>query len=250
MIDTSCKLAVVFLASQKTNKQMICISCKYQHDEKFCPNCGEHSAVKKITFSSILKDTFSTITNMDKGFLFNLKKLTTNPHEIITNYILGKRKKIYNPISFLILSVAIYLIGESFIKFPARESNHDSPVFSVGYAAGHFIFTHAKYFWILAIIWLSLSTKLIFSKYNYAEHIIISSFILGYATLAGLIGGLIFKLPLMFNPIVYIVSLLMIYQVFKKEDDKLESFFLSFASISLFFIQLLIISVIIGFITV
>lgn len=97
---------------------MICISCNKQHNEKFCPNCGEKAAVKKITFKSIIEDIFLTVTNMDKGFLFNLKNLSLKPRPFISSYIRGKRKGIFNPMSFLIISITIYLIGENFFASP------------------------------------------------------------------------------------------------------------------------------------
>jgi len=94
---------------------MICITCEEEHSEKFCPNCGERSGVKKITLTSILEDAFSTITNMDKGFLFNIKNLVINPRKTTTDYIFGKRRGILNPIAFLIMSITIYLVIESFV---------------------------------------------------------------------------------------------------------------------------------------
>ena len=73
---------------------MKCISCELNHNEQYCPNCGERNGVERITISTILGSTFSTITNMDKGFLFNLKSLFLKPRKITTDYISGKRKGI------------------------------------------------------------------------------------------------------------------------------------------------------------
>ena len=85
---------------------MICISCHTEHNENFCPNCGERAGVKKITFRSTIEDAFSTLTNMDKGFLFNIKALVINPQKLTTDYLIGKRRGILNPISFLIISIS------------------------------------------------------------------------------------------------------------------------------------------------
>lgn len=230
---------------------MICISCHHQHSEKFCPNCGERSVVNKITFGSVTKEGFLAITNMDKGFLFNVKALTLNPRELIINYLNGKRKSIYHPISFLIISIAAYLIVESLLKSPLKTSRADpNSYYLTGRAAGKFVFTYLKYFWILAACWLGLSTKIVFHKYNYAEHIAISAFILGYATLAGLIGYLILRLPLIFSPFLHVAIFLTVYRVFKKDDDKLGSLGLSFVSLFLFVVQLAIVAVAIGVLAV
>lgn len=225
---------------------MKCISCSNEHNEKFCPNCGQKSKVPIITFDSIFKDVFSTITNMDKGFLFNVKNLFLSPDKIVKDYLLGKRKDIFNPISFLMITITIYLIVDSLLQISGEKSEIVSKVYSVGYEAGKFIKSYSKYFWILSIIWLSISTKLIFKKYNYAEHLVINSFVMGQATFAGLVVFVIFRVPLLFNPIIYILIIWMTYQIFKTKHKDFMIFFQSVASTIFFFTQLALIAILIG----
>lgn len=221
--------------------KMICINCKYEHENKFCPNCGEKSQVPKITFSSIYNETFSIITNMDRGFFFNVKNLIFNPSKTINDYINGKRKNILNPISFLVISITIYLVIDSLIIVKSETSNIDSKAYSVAYEAGKFIKMHFKYFWILSIIWLSFSTRIVFGKYNYAEHLTINSFVIGQATLVGLISFLVLEIGLLFNPLVYVSIIWITYEIFKSKKKNLDIFLMSLGSTILFFIQLVII---------
>ena len=253
MIDSltlhpSHSLDVLSKQKEKEILRMKCVNCKYEHDSKFCPNCGEISVVPKITFSSIFNSGFSTITNMDKGFLFNVKNLFLNPNKTVNEYLNGKRKHIYNPISFLIISITIYLIADSLIVVESESNIITSKVYSVGYEAGKFIKLYSKYFWILSLVWLSISTRLIFKKFNYAEHLAISSFVIGQATLLGLISFLFFKTILLFNPLVYISIIWITYEIFKSKKKNLEIFLMSVVSTFLFFIQLVIILVLIGII--
>lgn len=226
---------------------MTCISCSQDHNEKFCPNCGEKASTKKITFSSVLTDFFSTITTMDKGFLYNLKALTLNPKELITNYIGGKRKGIYNPISFLIISVTIFLIIDSLLLSSTKHEAVDTPLYTIAYETGRFLRAYFKYFWILSIFWLSLSTRLIFKTYNFAEHLAINSFIIGYATLVAIFGNLVFRWVLVFDPFIYLIVSTLLYRIFKKEKAEAETVALSFLSILLFFLLLSLTLVGIGF---
>jgi len=230
--------------------KMICINCNFENniENKFCPNCGEKSEISKITFNSIFVGGFSTITNMDKGFLFNVKNLFLNPNKTVKDYINGKRKNILNPISFLIITITIYLIADSIIQDEIEIDKIDSKVYSVGYEAGKFMRLYFKYFWILSIICLGFSTKLVFKKYNYAEHLAINSFVLGQSTLIGLIIFVMTKNSLLFNPFVYISIIWMTYKIFKTKNKDLNVFLQSFFSTILFFIQLVIIVVSIGII--
>ena len=225
---------------------MKCISCDFEHNENFCPNCGEKSGTKKITFASIFEDAFSSITNMDRGFLFNLKSLILNPQKVVQEYVSGRRKGILNPISFLIISITIYLIVITVFKVPKEVGEVNGKVYNeefkkAGLEIGAFLRTNIKYFWILAIIPLGLSLKLIFRKYNFFEHLAISSFIIGQATLIGIISYLIFRIPLIFDPFVYLVVVLLVYKVFRnRNEDRIEAILLAGTILVLFIIQLMI----------
>lgn len=231
---------------------MICINCNKEHNENFCPNCGERSGVKKITFRSTMEDAFSTLTNMDKGFLFNIKALVINPKKLTTDYLIGKRRGILNPISFLIISISIYLVIESIFKVPREitEPTVNSIYFNkgvrIGKAAGVFINSYYKYFLIFTIFLLANSTKLLFGKYNYLEHLAISSFIVGLATMVSIIPFLLLNFKLIANPVFYFVVLLLVYRIFKKGLSTSDSILLSFTSMFLFVTQLFLVIAVIG----
>jgi hypothetical protein len=231
---------------------MICISCKTEYVSNFCPNCGEKAGIKKLTFNSIIENTFSTITNMDKGFLYNVKMLLVNPKKFTIDYILGKRKGILNPISFLIISISFYLILEVIFKLPnAQIENADRSTFSemgykIGAAASTIINEYFKYFWIFTILLLANATKISFGKYSYIEHIAISSFIIGQATLFGIIAFLIFKITLFLNPILYLSIVILTYVIFNQGKNRFDSLLLSFLVMILFIIQLFLVILITG----
>lgn len=224
---------------------MTCISCTYEHNEKFCPQCGEQSNVNQITFSSILKDAVATLTNMDKGFLFNVKSLTLNPRKVVTDYLLGKRKSIFNPVSFLIIAITVFVILDSLLMGGGKHLKTDSEFRTLGLETGQFLKSYFRYFWILATVWLGISTKLVFGKYNYAEHMVISAFIVGQATIAGMGISLALKVPLMVNPLVYLVVSLMVYHIFKTGNSVIKPLFKSLAVVALYFVQVVITVVII-----
>ncbi|MCH2032094.1 MAG: DUF3667 domain-containing protein [Tenacibaculum sp.] len=234
---------------------MICISCGFEHNEKFCPNCGEKSDVPKITFISTIQTSLSTLVEMDKGFLYNLKNLTLRPKVTIEKYISGKRKGIFNPISFLIISVTVYLLIESFFKtknFASKEAVdlvRDDFSYKIGASGGRFIYDYFKYFWIFTVIPLSLITKLFFKRFNFAEHITINSFILGQVTL--IIGSLsfaIFRFAILFNPFVYLGLIWLLSRTFYNPKNKSDSVIKAFTTIFFFMFFLFISITLIGLI--
>lgn len=225
---------------------MRCINCEFEHDNKFCPNCGESLEARKITFRHFFNEAFSTISNMDRGFLFNVKNLFLNPNRTVHDYINGKRKNIFNPLSFLIIAISVYLVIDSLFVTESVSDGMDTKLYSIGYEAGRFIALYYKYFWISSILWLSISTRLLFGKYNFAEHLAINSFVVGQSTLVGLISFLIFRNELIFDPLVYISIFWITYEIFKERKRDAGALVLVLLSMFLFFTQLVIILILIG----
>jgi hypothetical protein len=231
---------------------MLCLNCSKEHIDNFCPNCGEKSAVKRITFKSMMEDFLSSFINMDKGLLFNLKWLTIDPKKIIAGYIKGKRKGILNPISYLLFSISLYLIILVIFDFPKEavtlKGEPDSDLGKAFYGVGLFIRGHIKYFWILSIIPLGLSLKLVFGKYNFFECFAIACFVVGHATLASILSYFVFKRPLFLDPVVFLFILWLILRVFKNSKFTIEQVLMSITSMIIFIIQLAIILAFMGFI--
>ena len=202
---------------------MICISCEYEHNGQYCPKCGEKAGTQRIRFVSILEESISTIAVMDKGFLFNVKNLALNPKQFINSYLKGKRKSVFNPLSFFLVSITLYILAQLAFKelfsdslaFEPDQSNR----YNSGYLAGRFIYIHLDYFWGLSLIWLSVSTKLLFQQFNFAEHLTINAFIIGQATLIGILVYPVFQIPVMFDPLVYLIIIIMLFRFYYKSDD-------------------------------
>ena len=214
---------------------MKCINCHTTHEEKFCPNCGEKSSVERITFQSTITSVFSTVSNMDKGFLYNLKNLTISPKKTIESYIQGKRKDVFNPIAYAVLMITLYLILDSFIVQEAKDLTdaklEEIFLFKLGYEVGKLLQAgYLKYFWLSNIIILSFFTRIFLKKYNYFEHLAISAFVVGHATFVGIISLLFFKSDIILNIWTWLVIVILLYHIFKEANTKIETILFSFLS--------------------
>lgn len=230
---------------------IVCISCGHEHTEKFCPNCGEKSDVEKITLSSIFKSAISTLIDMDRGFLYNLKYLLINPKKLTEDYINGKRKGIFNPISFLLVAVTVYLLIETNFKPIRIQSGRDinnTELYNLSYQAGKIIREYFRYFWVLCVFPYAMLTKLFFKRFNYLEHVANGAFIFGIATIVGTICYGILKTPLIFNPFLYATLYWLTYRVYKNDKFKTEALVMTFVILLLFVIILLFSIFLIGYI--
>jgi hypothetical protein len=99
-------------------QQTGCLNCgtALMPNQQFCPNCGQKASIPRITTKSLLRDFFQTIFYAEKGIFSLLKGLATRPGKVVTEYVEGKRKKYFNPFTFLALCVTFMVLMNSWLK--------------------------------------------------------------------------------------------------------------------------------------
>lgn len=171
-----------------------CKNCKTEIDSKFCPVCGQNSETHRVTVGYVLHESFHSITHADKGFLMLAKQLMTRPGHIAREYVEGRRKTYFNPLTYLILTSAIfYYVGTTTgyldsLSGGGGATNRRMPelmaeTFELSQTSG-------KWLTILLIAPLCAALTSVFfigKKFNYAEHFILHAFILGQAGLLRLV---------------------------------------------------------------
>lgn len=89
-------------------KEIICKACHLPAgDGKYCKNCSQPVAVKRITLGSIAHEAFHFFTHLDKGFPYTLKKLLKEPGKMQREYLEGVRVKHQKPFSMFLISATI-----------------------------------------------------------------------------------------------------------------------------------------------
>jgi hypothetical protein len=168
---------------------MTCKNCEASFDAKFCPACGQKSEIHAITIGAVVHDFLHALTHADKGFLLLTKELVLRPGIVAREYIEGKRKKYFNPLSFLVLTSALSAYLTSKTEYFEALSNRNAPrkgmsqlwleVFEI---SNH----NTKLFSLLLIapliticVWLFFRKP----KYNLAENFVLHSFLMGEGNL-------------------------------------------------------------------
>jgi hypothetical protein len=176
---------------------MICANCNGTVETNFCPSCGQKSAIHRITVSHVVHEGLHSITHTDKGFLLLTKELITRPGIIAKEYIAGRRKRYFNPLSFIVISSALLAYVGSITGYMDKLTGAGSTrtgggripsaewreVFQIASDSGKWLtlLFIAPLFALLS--WLFFIKK----KYNYGENLVLHSFIFGEAALIRLI---------------------------------------------------------------
>lgn len=171
---------------------MNCKNCNAEVTSKFCPDCGQPISLKRIDGHYVIHE-IEHILHFERGILFTIKELITNPGQNIRNYLSENRSRLVKPIIFIIITSLIYSITTSFfhiedgyIKFEGGNLNTPVKIFK-------WIQSHYGYANIIMGIFITFWLKVFFRKhqYNIFELLILLCFVMGIAMLIFAIFSLI-----------------------------------------------------------
>ena len=86
---------------------MNCKNCNTQINYKFCPDCGQPTSLKRIDGHYIVHE-IEHILHFERGILYTIRELVTNPGQKIRNYLSENRSRLVKPILFIIMTSLIY----------------------------------------------------------------------------------------------------------------------------------------------
>lgn len=164
---------------------MNCKNCDAATHGKFCSSCGQQVDTHRITIPHLSHELVHAITHADKGFLLLLKELVIKPGIIARQYVEGKRKKYFNPLSFVVITTALmafisYKAGYfEALTFPASKRQPPLPYYR---ESMEFMVGHGKLLGLVLILPLLAFFAWIFfkrSRYNFAESFVLHAFVIG-----------------------------------------------------------------------
>lgn len=154
-----------------------CQNCHHPLPEEasFCSNCGQSAHIHRIDMHFIIHEVIHAFTHTDKGILYLTKELATRPGIVIKEYIEGKRKRYFNPFSYLVITVAISAFLVHNFNLLSFETNQTNP-------ATAFATKYVNWIFFFGVPISSFFAWLLFRKkgYNYAETLTFHAFTGGF----------------------------------------------------------------------
>jgi hypothetical protein len=94
-----------------------CPSCKQTWRGDFCHQCGEKKlSSNDLKFFAIIKQIFSSITEMDNKFFTSFRLFISRPGQLSNDYISGIRKNRLSPFQLFIFANIFYFFMTGFIN--------------------------------------------------------------------------------------------------------------------------------------
>jgi hypothetical protein len=173
-------------------ESQVCQKCSSEVTQKFCPGCGHPKVVTRIDAKYVLQELRS-VWSFEKGFLFTVRELTTNPGICIKDFLENDRNRLVKPILFLIVTSLIYTISNAFFQFEdgyVEISGSNDPA---SYSVTQWIQNNYGYANIIMAFFIAGWVKLFFRKsdVNLFEILVLLCFVMGMGMLIYAVFGVI-----------------------------------------------------------
>jgi len=155
----------------------ICLNCGADIEDQFCPHCGQKKQVGKLTWYSLVSETVHFFSHIQHGFLNTSYQLLIRPGRVMKEYLAGKRKKYYKPISlFLVWAGLRYITYKLVSELMHYENLRDNNFLFGSKEVGAYVVQYNQFFGLLLVpivalfIWLIIARR----KINYVETLTVS----------------------------------------------------------------------------
>lgn len=103
---------------------MDCKNCgaPLEDNAGFCSYCGARVITERISFKFLFKEFVDKVLSVDNRLLKTFLHLFYKPEVVIDDYINGVRKKYFNPLSYLLISITLAGLYFFFLKDMIDES--------------------------------------------------------------------------------------------------------------------------------
>lgn len=168
--------------------QRPCENCGATLRGRVCHDCGQRVITKRWSIKVLFNQFVAQLTNIERGFLYTTGQLFKAPGKLVTDYWKGRTIPYYNPFRYMIIWTTINLLLafwlgidemiQSAVSAPDAQINVDPERFDE--------VTQQFNSWLNVLVLLIVPVKSVLTylffrnrKRNYAEHLIMNSFIYG-----------------------------------------------------------------------
>ncbi|WP_338763816.1 DUF3667 domain-containing protein [Bernardetia sp. ABR2-2B] len=88
----------------------VCLNCDYpvKTENKYCPNCGQENADKRISLGLLLQDAFATAFNLESRVFKTIPYFLFYPGRLTNEFLDGKRVRYMHPFKIYLLSSILF----------------------------------------------------------------------------------------------------------------------------------------------
>jgi hypothetical protein len=184
-----------------------CPACAQVSTGEFCQACGEGLHPKRASLRQIAGSIPDIFFDIDSGLFYTLRQLIFHPALTIRNFFNGDRSRHMNPLKFLLYMSAMYAFLYIYFDIHSVPENYTGvPNAAYLQMMDEQFIKCQSFINMFSLPFLSLCTWLIFgpSKLYYGEHLLLNSYLVGFALFFQII---IFPISLLRNGTAWVDSM-------------------------------------------
>lgn len=172
-----------------------CLNCSSEFTGNFCNQCGQKASTHRFTLHEWLHEIPHSIFHIDNGFFYTLKNLCLRPGNFIRDYLDGKRKPSFSPFLYVLIWCGVFVVISHLF---AGDAEHAVAITDFKSANEYLETNYYKALVVAMILPTALASYLVFIKsgYNFAENLVLNSFVTAQLIIADIILHLIAVTPL------------------------------------------------------
>lgn len=150
-------------------------SASLRPEDQFCPACGQTAHTHRLDLRHILHEFVHAVIHADKGILYLTKEMTRRPGFVAKDYVEGRRKRYFNPFSYLVITVAVAAFLSNYFHLMESNTLHPNPVSAS-------VSKNINLVFLVSVPICSFFNWRLFrrSGYNYAENLTLMAFLEGF----------------------------------------------------------------------
>ncbi len=227
---------------------LTCANCNHllREGDRFCARCSQKAETHRLTLGHLVHEFIHALTHADMGIFSLIKNLALNPGKVAREYVDGKRKKYFNPFTFALICLSVFIVINSIFHvieinvkpdpnvlaaLPSEEAkqNYLKLIGRLTQITG-FITQRSNIIYMVAIPFYSFIMWLFFKRRSFAEHLVASIYFNAFLALfTSIILAPIFAIPnfekneyvlILITSLFQIVYMTWAYKGFLRSDKK------------------------------
>lgn len=89
---------------------LTCKNCNSNINGNYCANCSQRSDVKRFNLKDIFIELVQAVVETDRGIIRLTRELAVRPGVVASQYLAGRRKRYFNPFTFLLIASAAHVL--------------------------------------------------------------------------------------------------------------------------------------------
>ncbi|RZJ31303.1 MAG: DUF3667 domain-containing protein [Flavobacterium sp.] len=181
-----------------------CKNCELILQPEFahCPGCGQKTHLHRLSLHDVVHEAVHYFFHADKGLFQLIRDLVLQNGRVAKEFVDGRRKKYYPPLTFFFLVIAINLfvstktdnhvnvdVQQKYPELTAISNPVDKAKWIRFYSRRehgiHLINTHANTIGMISLPIVALIFCIFYwrRRYNYVEHLVAGMYMFGFTTL-------------------------------------------------------------------